>query len=198
MRSWMISRAGTVISAARPIRSSCRQAIEHAAIVGHQRLHPAWVEHMQRGDDVAIVALLQDVGVAAGQFRQHPAFPELVAGLVVVRPPQHRAECRVGDLVPDVVVVLLDQLQPQLGDVARDQRLAGEVGMKRRCRDVDLHVALPGAGERLAHERIPAAAGACDAASKHRHGLSAEQAAQSRQQRHARALPKIGRRTRHP
>ena len=123
------------------------EAIEHGAVVGHQRLHPRRIEDMQAGDDVAVVAHFQDIGIAARQLRQHPAFLELIAGLVIVRPPQHRRECRVGRLRPDVVLVLLGELDAQLGDVARDQRLAGEVGMKRRRRvGVDRDVALPGAG----------------------------------------------------
>ena len=146
------------------------EPVVHGAVVRDQRLHPRRIEHMQAGDDVAVVAHFQDIGIAARQLRQHPAFIELIAGLIIVRPPQHRRECRAGGFRPDIVVVLLDQLDPQFADIPGNQRLACEVGMECRCVIVpDLEVALPGAGERLADDRIPAAAAG-------RHGSSSPSA----------------------
>jgi hypothetical protein len=114
---------------------------------------------VQADDDLTIVAHLEHVGIAAAEFREQPAFPELIAGLVGIWSSKDGAKRRVSGLGPNVVLVLLDQLDAQLGDVARDQRLAGEVSVKARRRvGVDRDVALPGAGERLADDREPAAA----------------------------------------
>ena len=93
----MISRAGTIdlIDVGQII---ALQPIEYAAVVGHQWLNPRRIEHVQPGDDHPIVALFEHIGIAAAEFREHPGFPELVAGLVVVGAPQHRRECGIGGL----------------------------------------------------------------------------------------------------
>jgi hypothetical protein len=43
-------------------------SVEHAAIIGDQRLHARWIEHMQFGNDVAVIAHFKHIGIAACQL----------------------------------------------------------------------------------------------------------------------------------
>jgi hypothetical protein len=54
-----------------------RKLIVDGAIVCHKRPHPAGIQDVQRGEDAALIALLQDVGVAMYQLAGHPIRDEL-------------------------------------------------------------------------------------------------------------------------
>jgi hypothetical protein len=93
--------------------------IEHVAIVGDQWCHQRGLEDIEPDDDAPPIALLEHIGVATLQLRQHPAFKKLDTGLKPVGLAQDRRISRVSDRRPDTVAVHLLQHERQLADVAR-------------------------------------------------------------------------------
>jgi hypothetical protein len=107
-------------------RSSCspgqviaRKLVVDGAIVRHERPHPAGIQDVQRGDDAALIALLQDVGVAMYQLAGHPVRDELDAVAVSVWAPQNRGESCRFRFLPDTVGVLPHEAQPELRNIVR-------------------------------------------------------------------------------
>jgi hypothetical protein len=59
--------------------------VEYRTVRCDQRANPVGIEDVERGHDVAAVALLQDVGVTPSELREYPMLPKLDAVLIVVR-----------------------------------------------------------------------------------------------------------------
>ena len=64
-RSWIISLAGRIkLWSGTPTRPIRLQLVEYRAIRRDQHRHQRWIKHVHRRDDVALVTLLENVGVA--------------------------------------------------------------------------------------------------------------------------------------
>src|SRR5690606_21626777 len=84
------------------------QVVEHAPVIREQGPDPMGIEHVQRYNPARVVPLLENVGIAGIELRQHPGFEKLNARLIVVRL-RNDAKIAVFDLVPDSVLVTLDK-----------------------------------------------------------------------------------------
>src|SRR5512146_819423 len=89
--------------------------VEHRAVARDQRPHPKRIEHIERRDDTARVAVLEDVGIAVQQLRGEPLLHELNPSLISVWLGEYRQpRCVALGLGPNAVVVFFDELEPEL------------------------------------------------------------------------------------
>ena len=106
------------------------QIVEDRAIIGDERLGAVRVENVHGDHSATPVSDVEDVCIAPAELGQQPGFGELNPVLVAVRFPEDGTESRALDLRPDVIALMLDQLDAVLRDVGGNQRDACEDGVE--------------------------------------------------------------------
>ncbi|CTW98764.1 Uncharacterised protein [Escherichia coli] len=132
-----------------PVR---RDAIEHLAVIRHQRFNPAPVQNTQFFDLPPGVTDFQHHRIAVTQFGVQPQFKKLDTILLCIGTTTETGNIPLPFFTADPLCIRLHQAQPHFGDIlgyqrnARKHRVKGQNGFR-----IGFHTLLPGTGKRLSH-----------------------------------------------